>query len=114
MPNKDGSLNLFDILNSINEKKPIEYNKKTASTYLLLLWLSHDRSLIKLCNQLNKYLFKLNDKQMYSMMYHTVPKKKRFIKWIKKEKLSNKKEKQVEQLMKKYDISRREAELTIL
>ena len=36
---------LFGTINSINLKTPIEYDKKEASAYMLLLWLSHDKDL---------------------------------------------------------------------
>lgn len=103
--------NLFDFLNAIFYKREIEYNKKIANAYIITLWLSHDRELIKLVNNINKYLFTLPDEAIYKYFWHKVPKRKRFIKYVKKD---TKKDIDVSELCKRYNISEREAKLSMI
>lgn len=106
--------NLFDYLNAIFYKKPLEYDKKIAPSYLLTLWLSQDRELIHMVNDINKHLFLLPDKVVYNYYWHKVPKKKRFIQYTKKDKADKERDKKVEELMEQYNISKREARACII
>lgn len=105
-------VNIFTFLNQIfykNAKEP--YDKKVASAYILALWLSHDPELVDIVNKINPYVFSLKDDQIYKYFFHNVPRKKRFIKWIKKdEKKENKKVKEdINNLKERYGISKIEA-----
>lgn len=100
---------LFDVLNSINEKKSITYNKSKANRYIITLWLSQCEELIDIVSKINFNLFQIPDKLVYKYFYKAVPKKKRFIKWTKKEELDKNKKKQVDELMNEYNISEIEA-----
>jgi len=104
---------IFDYLNSIFYKKDIEFYKNECSRYMLLLWLSHDKELLELTNDINQYIFNVmsDDELVYKCFFHKVPKKKRFIKYVKKDKKKDNKE--IEQLMKQYNMSKREAESCI-
>ena len=106
-------LTLFDVLNSIFYKKEIVYNKKIANAYIMVLWLSHDPELLVLSNKINKRLFTHSDKGVYEILYSKVPKGKRFVKWIKKQEIPEEKLPEIEELMKKYEMSEREARLTL-
>lgn len=106
---KDDKKTLFDFLNAIFYKKDIEYDKKVASAYMLTLWLSHDKSLIDMVNEINKHLFRLPDKAVYQYFYSKVPKGRRFLKYVKKEKMNE----DVKELCDKYNISEREAKLSL-
>jgi hypothetical protein len=97
---------IFDFINSINNKKRIEYDKKDLSGYMLSLWLSHDKECIFYVNELNKYLFNIKDEYIYEYYFNKIPKKKRFIKYIKKTK---EKKDYLQIIMNKYNISRNEA-----
>lgn len=103
--------NLFDHLNSIFYKKSIEFDKKQCSGYKLTLWLSHDKNLINDVNRINQILFDISDECVYNYFYHKVPKGRRFIKYTKKDKKVDNKE--VEELMKQHNMSKREAELCL-
>lgn len=105
---------LFDFINALNYKNKIEYDKKVASAYILSLWLSHDKELLDLTNKINPYLFLLKDEAIWLYYYNKIPKKRRFIKWIKKEELNKKDEKEIKDLMEKYNISKREAQLSLI
>ena len=105
---------LFDYLNAIYYKKDIPYDKKVANGYILTLWLSHDRGLLDLSNEINKYLFKLPDEAVYSYFFDKVPKGKRFIKYVKKEKVDKKKQKEIDELVKIYNISEEEAKKCLI
>jgi len=50
---------------------------------------------------------------VYEILYSKVPKGKRFVKWIKKQEIPEEKLPEIEELMKKYEMSEREARLTL-
>ena len=104
--------NLFDYLDQINLKgKKYEYDKKVASAYILSLWLSHDSGLIGMVQKMNFIHFTLPDSLIYDYYFDMVPKKKRFIRWTKKEVISKKEEKEIESLQEQYGISKKEAKM---
>ena len=82
----DEKQTIFDFLNSINEKKKIQINEKDFSPYMVSLWLSHSSDCISIVNEFNPYLFNMSPKSAYEFFYDKIPKKKRFIKFTKKEK----------------------------
>lgn len=103
MPNET----IFDCINAINyKKKDFKYNKSIGSAYLLLLWFSHDKSLLHLLNKVNKYVFYLSDEVMYNYLYYSVPSGKRFLKWVKKDKTES--EENLEKELAEYNLSKRE------
>jgi hypothetical protein len=104
---------LFDVLNAVNEKKPYIYKKKDCSAFMLVMWLSHDPALIGICNDINPYIFSMSDDMIYRYFLKRVPKKKRYLKWTKKLASSKSKEKDIKVLMDKYELSKREAELSV-
>lgn len=106
-------VNIFTFLNQIFYKTAKhKYDKKVANAYILSLWLSHDPELLQIISEINPYIFSLNDEQIYNYFFHKIPKKKRYIKWIKKkEKKEDKSIKErLENLKLKHDISKIEAE----
>ena len=104
---------LFDVLNSINNKKEIKYDKSKANGYILMLWLSHSKELIDIVSKLNYNLFKIPDELIYKYFYKSVPKKNRFIKWVKKEDSDKINKKELEELTVKYKISETEAKKSL-
>lgn len=105
---------IFDFINAITNKTPIEYDKKIASGYMIAMWLSHDRQLVFDVNEINEVLFTMKDEAVFRYFYDKIPKKKRFIKWVKKEKVSEEDKKEIEQLMEKYELSEMEAKRCLL
>ncbi len=77
---------IFDYLNSIFNKKPLDYNKKIAPAFLLSLWLSHEKKFIDIVNDINMFQFYIKDEYIYKYFMDKIPKGKSFIKWIKKDK----------------------------
>jgi hypothetical protein len=55
-----------------------------------------------LVNDINPYIFGLKDDLIYKYFYHKIPKGKRYIKWVKKDK---QKEEKYTELAKMYDCS---------
>ena len=98
--------NIFDAINAINYKKSVKYDPKIASAYMLLLWLSHDKSLLPILNKINKYLFYIPDDVVYNYLYSKVPSGKRFLKWVKKNKTIQ--EENLEKDLEEYNLSKRE------
>lgn len=96
----------FDYLNAINYKKKIDYDKTIASAYMLLLWFSHDKTLLSKLNRINQYLFNLEDEIVYNYLYNVIPSGRRFLKWVKKDKTESKK--QMEKELEEYNLSKRE------
>lgn len=102
---------LFDAINCINNKTKPNFDPNDVSGYMLCLWLAQDKSLIKYVNQINPYIFSLDNKTVFKYFYKVVPKGKRYIKWTKKENLEIPEE--VKELMLKYNISENEAKLSL-
>ena len=73
------------------------------------MWLSHDKELCKIVNELNPYIFDLPDELVFKFFRGRVPRKARFLKWTKKEKVLKKTEKLIEELKEEHDLSTREA-----
>ena len=109
------SNDLFGCLNAICNKTPIIYDKKEANAFIITLWLSHEKDLMPWVDKvnMNKTVFNVPDELIFKYFYGKIPKKKRFIKWIKKSKLSEDKEKELKVLCDKYNISKKEAMLSL-
>jgi hypothetical protein len=104
---------LSDCLNAVNEKTAYTYNKKHCSGFMLAMWLSHDPGLIGICNKINPYIFNLPDELIYKYFRKNVPSKKRYLKWTKKIGIGIEKDSEIQEFMDKYDVSSREAMLSI-
>lgn len=101
---------IFDFLNSINDKKKIEINKKDFSGYMVSLWLSHSPDCIDVVNKVNPFIFNTPDVALYEYYFDKISKKKRFIKFTKKEK-DEKESANKEVLKTKYNLSKKETKL---
>lgn len=102
-------LKIYDFLNAIFNKTALPYDKSIAPAYMLCIWLSHDASLIGIVNEITPYLGVLPDELIYKYFFLKVPRGKRFIKWIPKEKIDKKREEAIQYLMEKKNISYMEA-----
>jgi hypothetical protein len=80
----------FPLLNNLFYKQNKEYDKKSFPAYLCSLWLSHDESLLDIIDDINDLHFILDDDIIYKYYYDMIPKGKRFIQWVKKEKSDEK------------------------
>lgn len=98
--------NIFTYLNAINYKKEVKYDKTIGNAYLLMLWLSHDKSLLHILNRVNEYIFNLPDEVVFKYLYYAVPRGKRFLKWVKKNKTEQ--EENLEKELEEYNLSKRE------
>jgi len=104
---------IFDILRQINEKhERYEYDKKIAPAWQLLNWLSHDQYLMDYAQNINRLMFVsgMPDKMVYKYFFHAIPKKRRYIKWIKKDGVDKKRKKAIEEIAERRNMSIREAE----
>ena len=101
---------IFDFLNSINEKKRIEINKKDFSGYMVSLWLSHSEDCIDVVNNINPYVFNTPYDAIYEYYFDKISKKKRFIKYTKKSKEESE-VKELKQFKDKYSLSNKELKL---
>lgn len=73
--------------------------------------MAQDRELIKYANEINPYIFNMPDEIVYKFFFNKVPKKRRFIKWTKKS--DEKKQSDIDRLCIKYNISEKEAKLSL-
>ena len=106
------AVNIFTYLNQLYYKTNTnKYDPKIASIFNISLWLSHDSRLIGMVNKINELIFTLPPQAVYDYYYHLIPKGKRYIKWVKKDKEDIKKDKILKELMTEVDISKREAML---
>ena len=104
---------IFDCINAVNEKIPTyKYHKKSASAYMLMLWLSQSEVCMPCIDRLNERLFDMPDELVFAALYKGIPKGKRFIKWdkgVKDKALTKKKEDAIKELMDNYGFSKFEA-----
>lgn len=115
MATKQKDNHLFEVIDAICTKKPLKnYDKKKASAYIISLWLAQDPELIDIVNEINPYIFKMPDEFIIKYFIKRVPKKKRFIKWTKKEDYPDKIKKQIKKLSQEEEISEREASYSII
>ena len=105
---------LFTILNSIFYKTGMDYEKRLASSYMLSLWLSLDKELVGMVNDINHLQFNLPDEMIYRYYYYKVPEGRRFVRWPKKTKIDEKRDDEIKELCIQYDISKKEAEKFII
>lgn len=98
--------NFFQYLNSIYTKKKLPHSKE-CSGYMLVMWLSHFNEFLPILNELNKFIFDLNDRQIYLYLLNKIPRGKKFTKYVKKKKIKLLKE--VEELKESYNLSSKEA-----
>ena len=102
--------NIFNFLNQIYYKgTKLKYDKKVAGSYMLSLWLSHDRKLISIVNEINHYQFLYPDEMIYKYYFDRVPKGKRNIRWTKKNAVDKKLKKKIEAIKEEYNVSTNEA-----
>jgi len=102
---------LFQAINCINYKTKPDFDISKVNGYILSLWLAQDKDLVKYVQEINPYIFNMNNKMIFKFYYNRVPKGRRFIKWTKKDDIKNSDE--VEKLCKEYNISPREAKLSV-
>ena len=104
-------MSLFTALDAINKKTKYTYNKKDVNGYMLAMWLSHDKELCKIVDEMNHLVFELPDKLVFKYFQGRVPKKNRFLKWTKKEgkKLTKKQEDMLQGLMDEHQLSKKAA-----
>lgn len=106
-PKKKKKESVFDYINQVDMKtNSLPFDKKICSTYIMMMHYSHQSSLIEIINKINNNYNTIESKYVYDYLFHKIPKGKKFIKWVKKDKEKNE---EVEKLMAKYDISYREA-----
>lgn len=76
----------FDYINSINNKEYIfdKHSEKDYNPFIVNLGFSYFMDTVLLANELNKHS-NIPNKAQYDFLYHSVTKKKRFSKWVKKE-----------------------------
>ena len=80
------SKTIWDFINSICDKKKLEYDEKVFSSYVTALHFSQDKNTIQYSDEINHLLFLLPGETVYNYFFSKVPKGKRWIKWPKKTK----------------------------
>jgi hypothetical protein len=81
----------FDIVNSINTKKHIEWDEEADKAYVPFVVnrsLSYFRETVIAANEMNRY-HHIDNKLQYHFLINIVRKGKRFSKWIKPEKAND-------------------------
>lgn len=81
----------FDIVNSINTKKHIEWDEEADKAYVPFVVnrsLSYFRETVIAANEMNRY-HHLDSKLQYHFLINIIRKGKRFSKWIKPEKAND-------------------------
>ena len=102
---------LFQAINCINYKTKPDFDISKVNGYILSLWLAQDRELIKYVQEINPYIFNMTNKAIFLYYYKKIPKGRRFIRWTKKKEPQHSDE--IERLCQEYNISPREAKLSV-
>lgn len=115
MKKNNKEINIFSFLNQIqNKQKKIPYDRKVASAWMLSMWLSMDKSLIKKVNNINKYLYLLPDEVVYEYFMDIIPTGKRYIKFTKKREEDKKLKNRIKKIQEIYpELSKRECMMII-
>jgi hypothetical protein len=96
-----------EVINSIYDKREIDYKQSDLPPYILSLYFSHDKNLIEIVNRINEIQFFLPAKMIYKYYFYKIPKGRRWIKWVKKEE-SGILDEQLEEARERLGISRLE------
>lgn len=101
---------IFNYIDNLTLKLNLPYDKKIAPAYLISLWISHCDDYVDIANEINKFQFSLSDELIYRYYYEKIPKRKRFIRWIKKDVTeATKKEKEAEEKLREtFQLSKKE------
>jgi len=110
--------NIFDFLKNICFTKDKDFfnelsetEKKDYSIYMLQRFISMEPKYICFISLVDKYAFNCLDKKMYDrLMLEILPKKNIFFKYIKKDKKKEKDDIVIECLVKKYEVSKQQAQ----
>ena len=108
-PVKPEEPTVFTYLNNLFFKLGLTYDKKVAPAYLISLWLSHDKDLIKIVNKINELHFNISDELIYKYYYERIPKGRRFIQWVKKDEKDKKIKEKVTAFQNVTGVSKKEA-----
>lgn len=112
-PKKKKSNHLTEVLNAVTLKTPCEYKPKEFSAFVLSLFLSEDRQLCKIVNEINEFQFSLTDELIFKYYVDKIPKGRRYMKFTKKSVVAKDKDEQIKKLMEEFGISKREASLSL-
>jgi len=112
-PAKKKSNHLTEVLNAVTLKTPCEYKPKEFSAFVLSLFLSEDPELRHIVNDINNLQFNLTDELIYKYYVKMIPKGRRYLKFTKKSVESKQRDIEIKELMEKYDVSKREASLSL-
>ena len=94
------------ILQIADKKRKYEYDPKAAPAFILLQWFSQNYYTVDIVQAINHLQFTLKDDIIYKYLFDRIPKYMKIPKWIKKQ---SSEPKEIKELMKKYDVSKREA-----
>ena len=92
-----------------NKDENIKYDPKKFPPYLMLLWISHDKDNFDKIIKINKFLFKINPKYIWTYLRYVLPKGYKFLKYVKKDTVIQQNEDILNELQIRYNISRLEA-----
>ncbi len=107
---------LFSYLNMILNKTRPEgkmVDRKVCNPYMLSMYLAHEKDLIGIVQEMNKIQFDLPDGKeqiVFEYYFDKIPKRRRFIKWTKKDKVSKERDKRLVEIQEEYDVSKLEAD----
>jgi len=110
-------LTLTEVLDSINLKVPIDYNKdncKDVSMWVILKFYSQETDCIDIVNEINDNMYYIPEPLVYKILFDKIPAGRRYIKYTRAIKKVNNYEEKIELLMKEYGISNNEARMSLI
>lgn len=114
MAEKNSKINLFTFLKDITYHKNgdllTDSTRSVFNKFMILRFISMDDDLIAISNILNKYQATLSKSQLYKLLLYLIPKQKRFLNYIGKNKSEKENDKLINLLKDYYRISDTEAQ----
>ena len=108
-------INLFTFIDQCRTKdRRHDFDPKLAPSYMLTLGLSNDNDALVICNEVNQWVFGMEPEMVYEYFMATIPQTRKWVKWPKKDKESEKKKKQILEVAKRHNISPTEAKKLLL
>ena len=108
---KSTGFNVFEFVNSINEKRNpevIDENEKDYIPFIINRAFSFFQDSVFFANEMNRYAGVMENRNQFDFYFHALPKRRRFSKWIKKQSTASTEE-EIQLVINKYSCSRKKA-----
>jgi len=103
----DSKLNIFDYTRGISQTKQVEYASNVHNTYMINTILSMHKETLGFANIVNHFGSYMSDKLIFDFLFHSIPPKKRWAKYVKTNKIEV--DSVITKVAKSFNISHKQA-----